>query len=182
MHVALSSDARRTKLRNGRPALSAESPSKLKGAKLVEKTNAGKTRWINKTFAGIKCYCPRVGKYPFEGYADQDIIIYDDREGVKFEEFASVLNTWEINQPIAGEIRYITRNWKIGHTRSIIVLSNRTIEESMPQDDHTRMRKRFIQIINPVLIPPDELSSEGEDNAPAAASQAAAQEHAEFAS
>jgi len=125
---------------------------------IVAPPNAGKTRWINRVFAGRRIWCPRTGKYPFEGYDDQDIIIYDDREGVSFAELASVLNTWDIIQPIAGEIRYVTKNWKIGHTRSVIVLSNHTIEESMP-DDIQRMRKRFIQIVNPTLLQPDELSS-----------------------
>jgi len=132
---------------------------------IVAPPNAGKTRWLNKTFARQKIYCPRTGPYPFEGYLDQDIIIYDDREGVSFSEFASVLNTWEIIQPVAGQVRYNVQNWKIGHTRSVIVLSNKTIEQSMPEEDWQRMKKRFIQIVNPVLIPPEEVSDD-DDAAP----------------
>jgi len=130
---------------------------------IVAPPNAGKTRWLNKTFAGQRIYSPRTGLYPFEGYLDQDIIVYDDRGDVPFSEFASVLNTWDIIQPVAGQVRYTAQNWKLGHTRSIIVLSNHTIEESMPVEDHARMRKRFLQIINPVLIPPEEQSSDEEE-------------------
>jgi len=133
---------------------------------IVAPPNAGKTRWLNKTFAGQRVYCPRTGPYPFEGYLDQDIVVYDDREGVSFAEFASVLNTWEIIQPVAGQVRYKIQNWKLGHTRSIIVLSNKTIECSMPEEDWQRMKKRFIQIVNPVLIPPEELSDDDEEVVP----------------
>lgn len=143
---------------------------------IVAPPNAGKTRWLNRKFKGQRIYCPRSGKYPFEGYEDQDIVVYDDRQGVKFEEFASVLNTWDIPMPIAGEIRYITQNWKIGHTRSIIVLSNKTLEESMEPDDIQRMRKRFIQIVNPVLKALEDIDSD--DDMPAAA----AAEHYDFVS
>lgn len=141
---------------------------------IVAPPNAGKTRWINKTFKGTRIYCPRMGKYPFEGYKDQDIIIYDDRSGVTFEEFADVLNTWDITHPVFGEVRFTTQNWKLGHTRSIIVLSNKTIEESLPDTDWNRMKKRFIQIINPTLLDPDEMSEAEEEQPEQASSEAAA--------
>lgn len=129
---------------------------------IVAPPNAGKTRWLNRTFAGQRIWAPRTGPYPFEGYGDEDIVVYDDRTGVSFAEFASVLNTWDIIMPVAGQVRYNVQNWKLGHTRSVIVLSNKTIEQSMPEEDHQRMKKRFIQIVNPVLIPPEELSSDDE--------------------
>jgi len=140
---------------------------------IVAPPNAGKTRWINKQFAMCAIYCPRMGKYPYEGYGDEDVIIYDDRKGVGFEEFSDVLNTWEFLHPVYGEVRFTTQNWKLGHTRSVIVLSNKTIEESCPEEDWLRMKKRFIQIVNPVLIPPEEMSDDEEVAPPAAASAAA---------
>lgn len=130
---------------------------------IVAPPNAGKTRWINKTFANARIYVPRMGKYPFEGYGDQDIIIYDDRKGVGFEEFSDVLNTWCFQHPVFGEVRFTTQNWKMNHTRSVIVLSNKTIEQSMAEEDWQRMKKRFIQIVNPVLIPPGEESDDEEE-------------------
>lgn len=139
---------------------------------IVAQPNAGKTYWMNKTFKGQKIYCPRMGKYPFEGYKNQDIIIYDDRTGVTFEEFADVANTWDVPKPVYGEVRFVTQDWKLGHTRSIIVLSNHTIEETMKEEDWVRMKKRFIQIINPTLK--NESSDDEEDEQkemPAAASQ-----------
>lgn len=135
---------------------------------IVAKPNAGKTRWLNRVFAGKKIYSPRTGPYPFEGYNDAEIVVYDDREGVDFSEFASVLNTWNIVQPVAGQVRYTTRNWKIGQTRSVIVLSNKTIEDTFSTTDkeldslnHRRMKKRFMQIVNPVLK--DEAESDSDD-------------------
>jgi len=133
---------------------------------IIAPPNAGKTRWVNRFFAGRRIWFPRTGKYPFEGYDDQDIIIYDDRESVTFAELADVLNTWDIIKPIAGEVRYVTKNWKLGHTRSVIVLSNKTIEEAFP-DDILRMRKRFIQIVNPILLQPDDASSAAASPQPA---------------
>lgn len=144
---------------------------------IVAPPNAGKTRWLNRTFAGQRIYAPRTGPYPFEGYDDEDVIVYDDRQGVAFEEFASVLNTWDILMPVAGQVRYVTQHWKIGHTRSIIVLSNKTIEESMKEEDHQRMKKRFIQIVNPKLLLDDEVSSDDEEQ-----KQAEVRIHNEFAS
>lgn len=136
---------------------------------IVAPPNAGKTRWINKTFANTSIYVPRMGKYPFEGYGNQDIIIYDDRKGVSFEEFSDVLNTWMFLHPVFGEVRFVTQNWRMGHSRNVIVLSNKTIEESMPEEDWVRMKKRFIQIVNPVLLPPEEMSDdEVEEKAPQA--------------
>jgi len=150
---------------------------------IVAPPNAGKTRWLNRMFAGTKVYCPREGKYPFEGYRDQDIVVYDDRAGVRFEEFASVLNTWNIIMPIAGEIRYVTQNWKMGHTRSVIVLSNKTIEESMEEGDWVRMKKRFIQIIDPKLMNAEEEEEEKEDSKEEAyAAFEVSSEYAAFAS
>nr|WAE42211.1 MAG: replication associated protein [Cressdnaviricota sp.] len=132
---------------------------------IVAPPNAGKTRWINKTFARTAIYCPRTGKYPYEGYSDQQLIIYDDRTKIAFEEFSDVLNTWEFVHPVFGEVRFRTQDWKLGQTRNVIVLSNKTIEESLPEEDWVRMKKRFIQIVNPVLIPPQEMS---DDEMPAA--------------
>jgi len=151
---------------------------------IVAPPNAGKTRWLNRTFAGRSIYSPRPGPYPFEGYRDQDIVVYDDREGVKFEEFADVLNTWDIVHPVAGQVRYTTQDWKLGHTRNIIVLSNKTIEEVMPAEDVLRMKKRFMQIVNPILLLDGEQSDEEEEKEADAAAPAhvASSEFADFAS
>lgn len=130
---------------------------------IVAEPNAGKTKWINKTFRGTKIYCPRMGKYPYEGYAGESLIIYDDRSGVSFAEFSDVCNTWDIPHPIYGEVRYVTADWPLSKTRNVIVLSNHTVEESMPAEDHLRMKKRFIQIVNPKLIEDDEKSDDEVD-------------------
>lgn len=139
---------------------------------IIAAPNAGKTRWINRVFANTAVYTPRMGKYPYEGYADQDIVIYDDRKGICFEEFSDVLNTWDMVHPVFGEVRFNVQNWKMGHSRNVIVLSNKTIEESVPPDDVTRMKKRFIQIVHPVLLLPSEMSSDEEEEEAAQAQEA----------
>lgn len=126
---------------------------------IVARPNAGKTRWLNSTFAGHAIWKPRVGKYPFEGYAGEEIIVYDDREP-SFEEVSDVLNTWLIQSPVYGEVRFRTQDWPIGATRSIIVLSNKTIEDTYKMLDVERMKKRFIQISHPVLIKEEEQSDD----------------------
>lgn len=127
---------------------------------IVAPPNTGKTRWVNYTFANQRIYFPRLGKYPYEGYRNQDIIIYDDRSGVTFDEFSDACNVWNIPKPIYGEVRFTTQDWKIGHARNIIVLSNLTIEEYFQQHDWSRMKKRFIQIVNPTLMDPADMSDD----------------------
>nr|WAE42227.1 MAG: replication associated protein [Cressdnaviricota sp.] len=137
---------------------------------IVAPPNTGKTRWIQNTFAGTKVWTPRLGKYPYEGYDGEEIIIYDDRGKVSFEEYSNVLNTYKVRTPVYGEVRFRTQDWPVNTTRSIIVLSNLKIEDSFQDADSAlmdlnikRMKKRFIQIINPVLINPDELSDNEEE-------------------
>lgn len=133
---------------------------------IVAPPNTGKTHWLNRTAAGCKIYMPRMGKYPFEGYGDQELIVYDDRKGVTFEEFSDVLNTWDMPHPVYGEVRFVTANWRMGTTRSVIVLSNLTIEESFQNADSElqstnikRMKKRFITILNPKLLTAEEMAA-----------------------
>lgn len=121
---------------------------------IVSPPNSGKSRWINDKFAFQKVYCPRTGPYPFEGYDGESIIIYDDREP-EFAEVSNVLNTWNIIMPVWGQVRYKTQNWPLGQTRNVIVLSNKRIENAYEEADVERMRKRFIQIINAKLCPPE---------------------------
>jgi len=148
---------------------------------IVSPPNAGKTRWLNKTFRGQRVYVPSADDYPFEGYDGEDVIVYDDRDDVTFAEISNVANTWEIECAVFGKVRYRKQYWPIGGTRNIIVLSNKSIEEHFKPEDWDRIKKRFIEIKNPTLLEEGEMSSDDEDmiealedaertrNAPAAA-------------
>lgn len=145
----------------GRYAMERPDPAiKKRSWWIVAPPSSGKTRWLNKTFKGQRVYTPRMGKYPYEGVFDEEIIIFDDRKNVSFEEFSDVLNVWETPHPVFGEVRFFTQDWPLGAARSCIVLSNYTIEESMDSGDHGRMKKRFIQIVNPTLLDPSEVSDD----------------------
>lgn len=130
---------------------------------IVSPPNAGKTRWLNKTFRGQRVYVPSADDYPFEGYDGEDIIVYDDRDDTTFAEFSNVANTWEIECAVFGKVRYRKQYWPIGATRNIIVLSNKSIEEHFKSEDWDRIKKRFIEIKNPTLLEEGEMSSDDED-------------------
>lgn len=88
-------------------------------------TSISKTHDTQMAFKGKRVYmAPEESLYRFEGYDDQDVIIYDDvHPGVK--ELIEVSNTWECERERFGKARYMRRYWKEGHSRMIIVLSNR---------------------------------------------------------
>jgi len=113
--------------------------------------NAGKTRWINKTFKGVRIYSPRMGKYPYEGFNNAEIIVYDDRNDVTFQEFSEVINVHDYKKPIYGEVRFKREYWVIGEVRTVIVLSNKVMEEMYEGTELSAMRTRFIQIVDPKL-------------------------------
>lgn len=102
---------------------------------ICAKPDAGKTYWLNKNLVGQKVYFPRVGRFPFDDYEGEQLICYDDRQSVTFEEYADVLNVWDIRKCVYGETRYICRYWPRGQVRNIIVMANNTIEETIPKDD-----------------------------------------------
>lgn len=128
---------------------------------IVSPPNSGKTYWINETFAGKKVFCPMKGEYPFEAYKGEELIIYDDRDNISFEEFSNVANVYKVDTHVYGKARFVRVTWPRappvgppprGAVRNIIVLSNLTIEQQCP-NDVDRMKARFKQIINAKLAP-----------------------------
>lgn len=130
---------------------------------IVSPPNSGKSYWINETFAGKKVFVPMKGDYPFEAYQNEELIIYDDRDQITFEEFSNVANVYKIETHVYGKARFVAVNWPRapplpnvpiprGAVRNIIVLSNQTIEVQCP-NDVDRMKARFKQIINANLLP-----------------------------
>lgn len=91
----------------------------------------GKTRWVNCAFGGKRVYCvPTDTEYPFEDYKDEDIIIFDDymvnaQNTCKVEAWViAATNTWFVLNQVPGKVRYVTKYWRLGHTRTIIWLCN----------------------------------------------------------
>lgn len=90
---------------------------------IVSDPNKGKTFWVNEVFAGQKVFMRSCGKYPYEEYEDEELVICDD-VFPKFEEIADVCNIWHVRKHVYGDVRYVTKAWKLGQVRTMIVLSN----------------------------------------------------------
>lgn len=90
----------------------------------VGRADWGKTRWVNETFEGKAIYLRPAAKYPYEGYSNEDIIVFDDVKPDGKEELCSITNTFRINCQIYGDTRYTRKYWKCGHDRLIIIFSN----------------------------------------------------------
>lgn len=100
--------------------------------------NAGKTNMIGEACMGMRTYWMCEAKYPFEDYDDEDLVIYDDVEPSR-KEMIAVTNTWK-NAIRVGDVRYVTKYWKIHHTRTVIVLSNN------PMPDELAYKARFTEV------------------------------------
>lgn len=84
--------------------------------------NAGKSYWIERMLANQKFYYRRKGKYPFEFYGGERLVVYDDIVP-KFEEIADVCNTYSSDKHVYGDTRYFPVMW--GEScRTLIVLNN----------------------------------------------------------
>jgi hypothetical protein len=130
---------------------------------IVAAPNSGKTRWINATFGMSKVYVAAAGDFPYEQYAGEELCIYDDRQKVTFEELSGVLNTYQIHTQVPGKARYVPVYWPLNATRSIIFLTNTLIEDYGFSIEHiAAMKKRFIQIVNPVLKQSEDSEEEKE--------------------
>lgn len=114
---------------------------------IVADPDWGKTYWANETLGDMLVYSiPNDARYRYENYQDEDIIIYDDKS-CSFAEYSDVLNTFKLRQQVSGAVRNVTKYWKRNHTRNIIVLTNKTIEQVGFSEAHVpAMHARFITI------------------------------------
>lgn len=99
----------------------------------IGKPDIGKTYEINETFGGLKVYLRSSNKYPYEQYRDEDLIIFDDITP-SFAEIAALTNTYKIRTQVFGDVRYSSKYWKLGHTRTVIIISNKSPEYHDLQD------------------------------------------------
>lgn len=93
---------------------------------IVGPPNCGKTKWVNETFKGTTVYMRPAGvNYPYEGYMNQELVIYDDvNMWDLLEELKAVTNTWDVPTHVYGPTRYKKQYWPLGQSRTVIVLSN----------------------------------------------------------
>lgn len=97
---------------------------------IVSAPDAGKTYWISSALNGLAVYyvTPSKQQYWFESYNDEDIIVCDDVL-IPFSAIANILNTHlHPGIHVAGAVRFTSKFWKYGHTRTMIVLSNQRIQ------------------------------------------------------
>lgn len=84
----------------------------------------GKTYEVSKAVEGMKVYFTgQEVKYRFEGYDDQELIVFDDTK-VTLDELLDCSNTYLHAKERAGGSRYVRTYWKKKQTRTMIVLSN----------------------------------------------------------
>lgn len=100
---------------------------------IVGPPNCGKTKWMNDTFRNTKVYLRPAGvAYPYEGYNNEEIVIYDDvKMWDLLEELKSVTNTWDVPTHVYGPTRYHRLYWQLGQSRTVIVLTNELPEYHM---------------------------------------------------
>lgn len=68
------------------------------------------------------------GKYPFDSYLTEEVILYDDCTP-RLEELLYVSNTFSMRCRVYGPTRYYDRWFEANSSRIIVVLSNKTPEE-----------------------------------------------------
>lgn len=89
--------------------------------------NWGKSLWASQQFSLQRVYLrPDSSDKPFDGYADEEIIIYDDIDmsKVPLSELQSVANIYSYPCQVPGIVRYNCKYWKLQQIRTIIVLAN----------------------------------------------------------
>lgn len=98
---------------------------------IVGPPNCGKTYGFYKVASAnmLPVFTVPHTKYPFEGYADQQIVLYDDH----FPSFIHLCNILQVylhgySSHVAGESRYVEKFWPTqgepGGIRNIVVLAN----------------------------------------------------------
>lgn len=117
---------------------------------IVTPPDAGKTYWMNLQFKMQQAYVPAAGKFPFEHYNNEPVIVYDDRLPC-FKEVAAVSNTHWLATHVWGDVRYTAKFWEMGSSRNIIVLTNKKIQD-IYHEDLIAMQARFIEITNEISL------------------------------
>lgn len=89
--------------------------------------NWGKSLWASQQFSLQRVYLrPDNTDKPFDGYSDEQVILYDDVEmsKVPLTELISISQIYGYPCQVPGVVRYNCKYWKLHQIRTIIVLSN----------------------------------------------------------
>jgi len=120
---------------------------------IVSRPDTGKSFWVERVLGNCKLLLiSGDSKYPYEDYAGEQLIINDDRYP-KFAECADALNQYSNFKCVYGDTRYIKVYWDMGKARNMIVLVNKTIDETYAGNDQiiAAMHARFVQIVDPLF-------------------------------
>jgi len=131
---------------------------------ITGRPDIGKSSFIQDTFAGCKIYIvPPKSKYPFDNYADEQVIVYDDH-WPDFPTASNITQVHQVSTPISGDQRYHAKTWRPRQARLVIVLANKSLEEVYSSSELPGMRARFIEYVVPdgTLLYAEE-RSEGEN-------------------
>lgn len=150
-------------IRLEKPVLDASGKAtKRRSLWIVGPPSSGKTYALCSTFASQSVFSVRSPKYPFEGYDGQEMILLDDpAPGMPVEHFIRILNIFSFQMTVPGDTRYQSCFLPKNQIRTMIVMTNVTIEEyfknSKKSDvevvlDIKRMKHRFIQRTGVVFV------------------------------
>lgn len=116
---------------------------------IIAPPNWGKTHWLNCTLGGRKLYCPKQNDKPFDDYAGEQLIIFDDYRwsNSDIHMLIDTCNVWNIRKPVPGLTRYVNRYWPIGQSRFIVVLANE-VPNSWDLDQRFTTRFNVIDVTN----------------------------------
>lgn len=91
--------------------------------------NSGKTRWASDVFANKFVYARADSNNPYDNYAGQRVIIIDDVTP-KVSELLHMSNLYTFPARVYGNTRYFEKYMPLNQRIVLIVLTNRTIEET----------------------------------------------------
>jgi len=107
----------------------------------------GKTTWFEREFGATKYFKVNAnGRYPFDGYEGQRVILYDDAWPGKFH-LTTLCNPRKQRQHVPGDTRYCERFLYEDRALLVIVLYNQSIDDVVEESDrevyHTRFREFY---------------------------------------
>ncbi|AJD07473.1 replication-associated protein [Odonata-associated circular virus-8] len=102
--------------------------------------DTGKSFWYNTTFEGKRVFSRVDGKYPFDDYEGQEVVIYNDPQTVTLMELINVSDCYLVKTPVFGDTRYTKKYWKMKQRRTIIFICNHGRIPNFVEDPAFRSR------------------------------------------
>lgn len=122
--------------------------------------DVGKTNITQTAMAGMKVYSAGPNaKYRFESYEHEDIVLFDDCVPT-LQEILDATNTWHIQRERVGGKRYSSGYWKVGHSRTLVILANHAPKD-WPASFHARFNVLYVGPSVGAAAPPAPPASPG---------------------